>query len=92
MKREESAGRHEETTIAPSLLLVRHSVPLVSDDVDSRQWPLSEEGERLAVRAAEYVAGFNPARLVASDERKAVQTAGIIAKRVGVGVEIGRNK
>ncbi len=70
------------------LLLVRHSAPQASDDVDYRQWPLSVEGERMAARVAEHVAGFNPERLIASDERKAVQTAHIISKRVGAGVEV----
>ena len=88
MDRAESGNRHAATTIARPLLLVRHSAPQISDDADYRQWPLSDEGERFAARAADYVADFKPGRLVASDERKAVQTARIIAKRVGVSVEL----
>ena len=88
MDRAESAGGLKATTTAHPLLLVRHSVPLVSDDVDYRPWPLSDEGKLLTARAADYLAGFKPVRLVASDERKAVQTARIIAKRVGVRVEL----
>lgn len=76
------------TTNAQPLLLARHSVPLVSEDVDYRQWPLTDDGVLLAARAADYVAGFKPMRLVAGDERKAVQTAQIIAKRLGLSVEL----
>ncbi len=89
MNRAESGDDHEATAFAQPLLLARHSVPQVSDEADYRQWPLSDEGEVLTARAADYVAGFKPTRVVTSDERKAVQTAQIIAKRVGVSIKVG---
>ena len=73
VNRAESGDDHEATAFAQPLLLARHSVPQVSDEADYRQWPLSDEGEVLTARAADYVAGFKPTRVVTSDERKAVQ-------------------
>ena len=70
------------------LLLVRHSAPSISDDMSYRDWPLSDRGNRLAIRAASYVAGFNPKLICSSDERKAIETARIIAQHCGVDVEL----
>ena len=70
------------------LLLVRHSGPRISEDTSYQDWPLSDEGKRLAVRVAEYVAGFQPTLICSSDERKAVQTAQIISAHTGIRVEL----
>ncbi|MDE2868135.1 MAG: histidine phosphatase family protein [Chloroflexota bacterium] len=53
-----------------------------------RDWPLSDEGRRLAARAAEYVAGFNPRLICSSDERKASDTAKIIARHCSLAVNV----
>ena len=70
------------------LLLVRHSRPTISDDTSYRDWPLSDEGRGLALRAAEYVVGFKPSLICSSDECKAMETASIIARHCGVDVEV----
>ena len=70
------------------LLLVRHSIPCIADGMSYRDWPLSDEGRRLAARAAEYVAGFKPRLICSSDERKALDTAKIIARHCGLDVKV----
>lgn len=75
-------------TSGQPLLLVRHSSPCISDGMGYRDWPLSDEGRRLAFRAAEYVAGFKPRLICSSDERKASDTAKIIARHCGMDVEV----
>ncbi|MYD92100.1 MAG: histidine phosphatase family protein [Chloroflexi bacterium] len=75
-------------TSGQPLLLVRHSRPCISNGMSYRDWPLSDEGRRLAVRAAEYVAGFNPRLICSSDERKASDTAKIIARHCSLDVNV----
>ncbi len=78
-------------TVEPSgqqLLLVRHSRPCISDDMSYRDWPLSDEGRKLAVGAAEFIAEFRPSRICSSDERKALETARVIGQHCGVEVEV----
>ncbi len=70
------------------LLLVRHSSPRISDDMSYRDWPLSNEGKKLAVRAAEFIAEVSPGQIFSSDERKALDTAKIIGRHCGVDVEV----
>ena len=70
------------------LLLVRHSSPCISDDMSYRDWPLSDEGRKLAVRAAEVIAEVSPGQIFSSDERKALETAKIIGRHCGVDVEV----
>lgn len=74
--------------IGQQLLLIRHSKPCISDDLSYRDWPLSHEGRKLAVRAAEFVAEFKVSRIYSSDERKALETAKTIGQRLGVDVEV----
>jgi len=70
------------------LLLVRHSSPCIANGMSYRDWPLSDEGRGLAVHAAEYVAGFKPRLICSSDERKASDTAKIIARHCGLDVKV----
>lgn len=70
------------------LLLVRHSSPCISNDMSYRDWPLSDQGKRLAYRAAEYVAGFKPRLICSSDERKASDTARIIGRHCNLDVRV----
>ena len=88
MEREHSAKAAEAPRHPPLLILVRHSIPAVSAEVHYRSWPLTTEGERLAARAANFVASYQPELIVTSDELKALQTAEIIASRVAVALEV----
>ena len=87
MQRSDSLNARSEIR-GQQLLLVRHSAPSILDDMSYRDWPLSDKGNRLTIRAARYVAGFKPRLICSSDERKAIETARIIAQHCGVDVEI----
>ncbi len=70
------------------LILVRHAAPRVQPDIPARDWPLSAEGriqaERLAARLTTLCA---PTVVYSSPERKAFETAGLIACALGLKVE-----
>ena len=86
MRRSESLNPRAEPRA--QLLLVRHSSPSITDGMSYRDWPLSNEGKKLAVRAAEGIAEVSPGQIFASDERKALETAKIIGRHCGVAVEV----
>src|SRR5579859_2379188 len=70
------------------LILVRHAAPAVQPDLPARDWPLSADGriqaERLATRLTSL---YTPAVVFSSPERKAFETAGLIACAFGLKVE-----
>ena len=70
------------------LILVRHAAPEIQPAIPARDWALSTEGhlqaERLAARLASLCA---PAIVFSSPERKAFETAGLIACALGLKVE-----
>jgi|SRR5690242_507952 len=70
------------------LILVRHAAPEVQPAIPARDWALSSEGhlqaERLAARLASLCA---PAIVFSSPERKAFETAGLIACALSLKVE-----
>ena len=70
--------------MAPRLVLVKHSQVDVTPGRPARTWELSDEGRRLAAILAERLAPFDAARIVSSVEPKAVETAEIVAQRLGV--------
>lgn len=61
------------------LILIRHSQSQPVTGTDAQRWPLSEEGKRAAAAIAPRIAPYNPATVFSSYERKAVQTAQIVA-------------
>lgn len=70
------------------LILVRHAAPRVQPDIRARDWPLSAEGRTQAERlAARLTALCAPAVVYSSPERKAFETAGLIACALGLKVE-----
>jgi broad specificity phosphatase PhoE len=70
------------------LLLVRHSAPLLDPNVPSEQWGLSEDGRARCVALVERLTPSSPRVLVASPERKARETAELIAPALGLRVEL----
>lgn len=66
------------------LVLVKHSAVDVVPGRPPRTWELSAEGRRRAGVLADRLADFDPARVVSSVEPKAVETAEIVAQRLGV--------
>lgn len=66
------------------LILVKHSHVNIVPGRPPRTWELSAEGRRRALILAERLADIRVARVVSSVEPKAVETAEIVAQRLGV--------
>ena len=77
------------------LLLVRHAASTTQDSgrfVGSGDPPLSAAGQAQAAKLAELVCRRGPiTRCVSSPQRRAWQTAGVIAARAGVGLQADSN-
>ena len=61
------------------LILVKHSLPEIAEDLPANEWELSDEGRILARKLAVRLNGFRPELIISSVEPKAKQTAEIIA-------------
>lgn len=61
------------------LILVKHSLPEIQEDLPAREWHLSDEGKLRAARLAERLMSYQPEVVISSTEHKAIETAGIIA-------------
>lgn len=75
-------------TIERTVVLVKHSAPVLERDVAPRNWRLSEEGRRRSVVLADRLRRCEPGVFVSSDEPKAIETAEIAAGRLGVGCSV----
>jgi broad specificity phosphatase PhoE len=71
----------------PQVILIKHARPQVDECLPSDQWRLSDEGREASVRLGEQLRDRGIARVVSSTEPKAFETAQIIARGLGVGVE-----
>jgi broad specificity phosphatase PhoE len=74
-----------------SLILVKHSLPEIIENVPAREWHLSEEGRLRAQRLAERLISYDPQVLVSSVEPKAIETAAIIASQHQIPMQILEN-
>lgn len=70
------------------LLLVRHALPLRSEPGQGSDPELSEQGIAQAARLPDALSRFPVGRLVSSPQRRAVQTAGPLADKLGLSVDI----
>lgn len=66
------------------LILVKHSLPEVKENVPSRKWILSEEGRRRTRELAGKLASYQPELIISSVEPKARETASILAENLGL--------
>lgn len=68
------------STVQPvgKLVFVRHSKPVVTADVSRALWSLSPEGRSLAAELGERLDLDSDVKVVASTERKAVETAELL--------------
>ena len=73
------------------LILVRHSLPVVTGTQTPSRWQLSPEGRSRCERLAELLAIHRPTTLVTSTEPKAIETGQIVGERLGVPVETAAN-
>jgi broad specificity phosphatase PhoE len=69
-----------------SLILVKHSLPDIVENIPARQWHLSEEGKLRAERLAHRLTLFKPDVLISSPEPKAGETAEITGRELGLEV------
>jgi len=63
------------------LILVKHSLPEIVENLPAREWELSEEGRIRTQQLAERLSPFQPEYIISSVEPKARETAEIIAGR-----------
>lgn len=66
------------------LILIKHSLPEVMENLPARDWHLSEEGRIRARMLAENLKPYHPEVILSSVEPKAEQTASIIAQSLGL--------
>lgn len=66
------------------LILVKHSLPEIVENVPAREWNLSSEGRARAGILAEKLRQYQPEIIVSSVEPKAEQTAEIIGGILGL--------
>jgi broad specificity phosphatase PhoE len=64
------------------VVLIKHSVPEMQIQTESRFWHLSEEGRKRCAPLAEKLRRFKLARIVSSNEPKAVETAELLASEL----------
>jgi broad specificity phosphatase PhoE len=68
----------------PAVILIRHSLPQMDENIPASQWHLSGEGRRRCTSLAERLEIYHPQILLSSTEIKAIETAQIVAKRLGL--------
>lgn len=71
-----------------TLILVKHSLPMLEPDVPSREWRLSDVGRARCLPLADRLAAYQPAIIAASAEPKATETARIVAARLGTPLSV----
>ncbi len=69
--------------MAARLILVRRSKPLIEPDGRPADWRLSEEGREAARALAARLTGFDVSTIWTSPERKARETADLLAEMLG---------
>jgi len=69
------------------LILVKHSLPEIVENIPAREWVLSDEGRSRARMLAEKLKSDHPEIIISSVEAKAKQTAEIISE--GLGLQFG---
>src|SRR5208337_5244512 len=76
---------------SPQLTFVRHGEIENNDKKLTRGWvqaPLTEKGVKQSAEAADKLTDMGITRIESSDLKRAEQTANIIGKKLGVGVDI----
>lgn len=66
------------------LILVKHSLPEILEDLPAREWHLSEVGQRRARELAKKLIQYEPKIIVSSFEPKARETASVLAEGLGL--------
>lgn len=69
---------------AKHLILVKHSLPEILEDIPAQAWHLSDTGRALAGKLVGALMKWQPEIVVSSIEPKARETAEIIASKLGL--------
>ena len=72
-----------------NLILVKHALPELNPTVPAAEWHLSERGRARSELLAHKLAAYSLDVIVSSVEPKAIETAQIVANRLGKPHEIG---
>ena len=70
------------------LVWVRHAGVDPDPTAPADEWPLTPQGREDAARLARSLADLQPLGIVASDERKAIETAEVLASTLDLALEI----
>jgi broad specificity phosphatase PhoE len=73
------------------LILVRHSLPVITGEEPASHWRLSEEGRRRCEPLAKLLAAHTPSAIITSMEPKAIETGQIVSERLGIPVAASPN-
>jgi probable phosphoglycerate mutase len=68
------------------LILVKHSLPEIVEDIPAREWNLSAQGRERARNLAALLVPYQPEIIISSVEPKAFETASILAEGLGLAV------
>ena len=71
-----------------TLILVKHSLPEIIENVPAREWKLSAEGQARCKHLADRLAKYKPDKIISSMEPKAKETAELVAKELGLSTSI----
>jgi broad specificity phosphatase PhoE len=67
-----------------NLILIKHSQPAIASDRPAAEWALSDAGRQRCGPLADALAVYAPGVIVSSEEPKAMETAALVAARLGV--------
>lgn len=68
----------------PYLILVKHSIPEIQENIPAREWHLSMKGRRRADLLAERLKIHQPEVLISSNEPKAIETAKVLERKLSL--------
>jgi broad specificity phosphatase PhoE len=71
-----------------TLILVKHSLPEVNENIPAREWKLSAEGKARCKRLAECLANYQPDHIISSVEPKARESAELVAQELGLSASV----
>jgi broad specificity phosphatase PhoE len=74
-----------------TLIIIRHSISKIDQNLPPHQWGLTGEGRVRCVPLSEKLTVHDPGIIVASDEPKAEQTGEIVARELGVPLRTAAN-
>lgn len=75
----------------PKLILIKHASPEVIPGQPPETWKLSDKGRQSCVPLAEKLAAYSIAKIFSSSEPKAIETAELVATKLGITTEVAND-